>query len=167
MRFFHHSDTTQRFDFHELLEQLLESNALPREHMTVMPYIAELISNIFEHSRTEPQSAVDWWLSIYQEDNELYVTVKDNGQGIESSLQSKNLTPNEPIRFAVESCFGNRGQGLRSIYEATKSGSVCSFKLISGNSLYFTNCDLTSTEMLDEQHEGVSATLSLALEVSL
>ncbi len=120
MRFSVNSNTTQQLNFNELLEKVVGSGALPQNKMGLISYIAELISNVYEHSTSEQQSSVDWCLSIYHENNELFLTVHDNGQGIESSLKNKRLSTDEPLRFAVESCVGNRGQGLRSIYEATK-----------------------------------------------
>lgn len=166
MRFSVNSNTTQQLNFNELLEKVVGSGVLPQNKMGLISYIAELISNVYEHSTSEQQNSVDWCLSIYHENNELFLTVHDNGQGIENSLKNKQLSTGEPLRFAVESCVNNRGQGLRSIYEATKSGTLSNFKLSSGNSSYQATCDSTSIEKLRKPFEGVLVTLSLNLEAN-
>lgn len=166
MRFSVNSNTMQQLDFNELLEKVVASDVLPQNQMRLVPYIAELISNVFEHSISEQQNSVDWCLSIHHEKNELFLTVHDNGQGIENSLNKKQLSTDEPLKFAVESCVGNRGQGLRSIYDATKSGILNNFKLSSGNFSYQSTYNSTSIEKLNEPFKGVSATLSLKLEAN-
>ncbi|MGR5279663.1 hypothetical protein ACPV5J_23505 [Vibrio rotiferianus] len=166
MRFSVNSNTTQQLNFNELLEKVVGSGVLPQNKMRLFSYIAELISNVYEHATSDQQSSVDWYLSIYHENNELFLTIHDNGQGIESSLKNKQLSADEPLRFAVESCVGNRGQGLRSIYEATKAGTLSSFKVSSGNSSYQATRDSTSIEKLGTPFEGVLVTLSLNLEAN-
>ncbi|MBR9873581.1 MAG: sensor histidine kinase [Vibrionaceae bacterium] len=171
MSFIFHSNTTEKFDFNVLAEKMIASQILSKANFKVIAHISELISNIFEHSQSEIKEVIHWKLTIKKCGNELMITVCDDGCGIEHSLLNKQLNVSrediEPIRFAVEGRAGNRGLGLRSIYDAAKSGSIESFKLVSDESAYFVTSQMSQVENLSQHHKGVSATIALSQKESL
>lgn len=166
MNFHHKSNTNKKFQAHEIFEEIERADLIPESEFSLFSHIGELISNVYHHAISDSYINVDWSLNIKKSYNKIFITVADNGRGIEESLKEKNINCAEDqvlIELAVEKTVGNRGLGLKTIYDLVNQGELHSFKIQSGLDCYSLDSTNKNIDKLSSNYQGVKAQLVVML----
>lgn len=162
MNFSHKSNTNKKAQLYEIFEEIEKCNLITEGDFYVFSHIGELISNVYHHAVSDSHINVEWSLNIEKNNNKIFITVTDNGRGIEESLKEKAINRAEDqvfIELAVEKTVGNRGLGLKTIYDSVNKGELHSFKIQSGLDCYYLDSTSKNIDKLTSNYQGVEAQL--------
>lgn len=130
-------------------------------------YLAEVISNVYEHARSDTDAIVNWDMTVSMSGDFIDICISDDGQGVLGSISKRDLqkfTDTSAMEFALslESRIRHRGKGLKAIIRAVSDGSLKSMSIWSGNCLFIaTEAGQQYDEAAPRQGTEVRLTISL------
>jgi anti-sigma regulatory factor (Ser/Thr protein kinase) len=124
----------------EEISNLFSKAGLETEFFNLYVHIAEVFSNIYEHSVGD-SAAVTWNLTVSSCKGMLTVSISDNGQGVCSSISkrtTKRLSRLEALALALnqKSTPSHRGKGLQGLLKGVERGGVTRFSIESDSYLF-------------------------------
>lgn len=134
------STTGQDVDFQHI-DELFSNADVSHFFSHSYAHLAEVISNIYQHARAEPDVVVKWQLTATMDSDLFCITISDDGQGVTGSIGKRHLddlTDTAAMRLALShgSRVHHRGKGLESIIRAVASGQLHSMAIQSGSCLF-------------------------------
>lgn len=128
------SSTNKPLDM-SLIHQSFMSKGLGFAFDACYSHIAEIISNIYEHSSPDSQSSVCWHIEAEKISDSVVIEITDLGIGIFNSINRKHKTELSPLdAFNYEINTKNnpsRGYGLQTVISGVKAGELQHFKVAS------------------------------------
>ncbi|WGO94432.1 hypothetical protein QCD61_04945 [Pseudomonas viciae] len=125
----------------EEISNLFEKADLKSEFFSLYVHVAEVFSNIYEHSVSDSAATVAWSLTVSSCKGILTVSISDNGQGVYSSISkrtTKRLSRLEALALALnqKSIPSHRGKGLQGLLKGVERGTLTRFSIESDSYLF-------------------------------
>ena len=125
----------------EEISNLFSKADLKSEFFSLYVHVAEVFSNIYEHSVSDSAAAVGWSLTVSRCKGMLSVSISDNGQGVYSSISkraSKRLSRLEALALALnqKNTPSHRGKGLQGLLKGVERGALTHFSIESDSYLF-------------------------------
>jgi hypothetical protein len=128
-------------------------------------HIAEIISNIYEHSPPDSQSSVCWHIEAEQSGDSIIIEITDLGIGIFNSINRKHktkLSPLESFNYEINTrAQPGRGYGLQTIISGVKAGDLQHFKVSSSG------VALTHSESVSASRSTITSGTKISLAVAI
>jgi hypothetical protein len=158
-------NTASYCDFEELANSFC-SVGLHAEYQFCFSHMAEIITNIGQHARCNPEEDVAWSLVATATLDYLAISICDEGRGIHSSISEraeKNLTNQESMELAVgggaDRAQRNRGLGLKTILDSTRRNELLHFEIESSSCVFTAHNDVQEIRASLEPVIGTKVTI--------
>lgn len=161
------SSTGDLVDF-QRIDELFSNAAINDIFASNYRHLAEVISNVYEHARSDRDAIVNWDLDVSMTGDFIDISISDDGQGVLGSISKRDLnkfTDTSAMKFALSlgSRIGHRGKGLEAVIRAVNAGELHSMFIRSGNCLFFaTEAGHRYRETAHRQGTEVRLTISLS-----
>jgi hypothetical protein len=125
----------------EEISTLFSRVDLDTEFFRLYGHIAEVVSNIYQHSVGDSGSAVGWRLTVTRSKDLLIIAISDDGQGIYNSISKRTNKPLSKLEaFALalneHSTPSHRGKGLQGLLKGVRRGGLIRISIESDSYLF-------------------------------
>ncbi|MCB0754571.1 MAG: PAS domain-containing protein [Flavobacteriales bacterium] len=121
------ANATLNFDLQESNEYWKTENLVPLGII-----VTELVSNSCKHGSKNGEEPINITVSLTEKDNQLILTVKDDGVGFEK--ESPNIEASESVGFMLIDMYASKLNGQCDCWSENGAVTQCTFPLIIGKS---------------------------------